>query len=355
MLLFLSILKSALWQTEDIPCRNFSEEEMDNLLTLAQKQTVSALVIDVLIRSKVKMPRQLLLKAFGRQSRIQRRNTQVDEGVVKLHNLFEEANINYRVVKGQVVGSYYPNPQLRQSGDIDYYCDAQNYKKSLEVIRKVWRIEPKVEDSEKHANFNLDGIIYEGHFALTTFYNKRKDDYWKRLIEEDCGVTVTISSAGIKTLSPTLHVLFVFLHLYHHLMELGIGIRQFCDWAVILHYGKHEIDHHQLHLHLKVLGMDKAYCACGSILTNCLGLPEQEFGFSISKRDRRYGKKVLSVVFYRGNMGHYNKHNGFKGWKHQLEATIIKISHFLKFMPLAPDYSCRWLWHEFLRKVWRKL
>ena len=56
-------------------------------------------------------------------------------------------------------------------------------------------------------------------------------------------------------------------------------------------------------------------------------------------------------MIYRGNMGHYNKRNGFRGWKHKLEALGIKVSHFIKFMPLAPGYSRGWLWHEISRQA----
>ena len=78
---------------------------------------------------------------------------------------------------------------------------------------------------------------------------------------------------------------------------------------------------------------------------------ETEFGYNISSKDRKYGKKILDIVFYRGNFGQYNKRNGFSGWKHQVEASFIKISHFIKFVPLIPDYSFRWVWHEFKTKV----
>lgn len=54
---------------------------------------------------------------------------------------------------------------------------------------------------------------------------------------------------------------------------------------------------------------------------------------------------------YRGNMRHYNKHNGFSGWKHKVESFGIKTSHFVKYMLLVPWYSCGWLWHELKRSI----
>ena len=61
------------------------------------------------------------------------------------------------------------------------------------------------------------------------------------------------------------------------------------------------------------------------------------------------------MVMYRGNMGHYNLKGGYQGLWHNLEATGIKIIHFLKFMPLAPAFSWNWLVAELKRKITRKL
>lgn len=71
----------------------------------------------------------------------------------------------------------------------------------------------------------------------------------------------------------------------------------------------------------------------------------------LKKRDHRYGQKILNVVLFRGNMGHYNKLSGFKGWRHKVEASGIKFAHFVKFVALAPGYSCGWLSHEIKRSV----
>ncbi len=118
------------------------------------------------------------------------------------------------------------------------------------------------------------------------------------------GVTVSV-------LAPAVHSLYVFLHLYHHLLELGVGLRQFCDWEVILHACKGEIDHEAIRRHLKVLGMEKAYKACGAVLVEILGLPAKEFTYELNDSDRKYGRRVMEVVEYRGNTGHYNLRGGY--------------------------------------------
>ena len=350
-MLFFTLLREGLWQSEENLPSELSRWDATGLFSLAKQQTVYGLVIDSLIRHNVHIPQKMVFAAIGALEQIKRQSIIINDGVSKLHGLLTDNDTDYVIVKGQAVASYYPQPLIRQSGDIDYYCDDANFPKSQEVIKRLWVIDVDENHSDYHVHFNHEGVIYEGHFSLVCLYSKRKEDYWKRLLAEDSGATVTIDGHQIKTLSPTLHVLYIFLHLYHHMMSLGIGLRQFCDMAVMLHYAKAEIDMSALRRHLHELGMEKAWKACGSILVDNLGLQEDELGYSLAKRDRRYGKKIMNVVLYRGNMGHYNKHNGFSGWKHKVEAMCIKISHFVKFMPLAPTYSYGWLWHEVRRNL----
>ena len=130
-----------------------------------------------------------------------------------------------------------------------------------------------------------------------------------------------------------------------------MGLKQFCDLAMMLHTYKSDVFQETLRHHLKELGMEKAFRACGSILVYQLGLPAEEFLYPLTDRDKHYGKRILDVVLYRGNMGYYNKKSGFQGWRHNIESTGIKLSHFVKFMPLAPSYSFRWLGHELVRKI----
>ena len=350
--LFFAILRDALWREkrDQLPTE-LSDSEATAILTLAAKQTVSGLVIDALFRHNIKMPRQNVLKSIGLLERIRKNSNDVNKGAILLQQLFDESGVDYVIVKGQVVAAHYPEPLLRQSGDIDYYCNSKNFDNSQKAIQRHWGIYAEPEGSERHVHYTYKGCIYEGHFSLVSFHNKKRNAIWQQILDSDKGTTTIVDGARVRVLSPTLHAFYVFMHLYEHLLELGIGLRQFCDLAVLLHYCKNDISMDTLRMNLKALGMEKAYRACGSILVDYLGLPENELGYSIKATDRRYGKKILNVVFYRGNMGHYNKRNGFKGWKHKVEASGIKISHFMKFMPLAPKYTCCLMWNEFKRNL----
>ena len=351
--LFFALLRDALWHGEEDLPKELSSETVAVLFSIAEKQTVSGLLVDALTRNNIKMHVDWVLDALGLLEQIKKQSIAVNKGVRDLHLLLSASGVNYIVVKGQAVASYYPNPLLRQSGDIDYYCSKEYFPQSQEVISRAWMVNTDPENNVKHCRFDYNDVVYEGHFQLLELYDKKSRTYWQRLLDRDEGGLVMIDGVAIKTLSPTLHVLYIFLHLYNHLINLGVGLRQFCDMAVMMRYAKGQIDMDALRDHLHALGMEKAYRACCCILVDYLGLSEEELGYVFSGTDHRYGEKILDVVLFRGNMGHYEgKTKRYeKRWKWKMKAVGIKFSHFMKFLPLAPSYTCGWLWHEVRRNI----
>lgn len=349
-LLLFKILQSALWEKSSV---KLSAEDIEPILFEAKKQAISPMVFQTLTETNAcdNLPSAKVFQQLSIQLQVARQNVLLNEKVVDLAQLLQKYGIDYVIVKGQVVASYYPKPELRQSGDIDFFCNEETFFKAAEILNDEWRVDIKDGNGHVHDTFVYQNVHFEMHHTLLHFYNKNKDIYWESLLKNSSHYTVKINGFNVSTLHPTIHSLYIFLHLYHHLLELGVGLRQFCDWAMILHTCKDEIDHAEIKKHLKKLGLEKAYRACGSILVRNLKLPVTEFTYSITDKDTKYTEKILDVVFYRGNMGHYNKRSSFYGWKHKVESAGIKLSHFIKFYPLAPGLMRDWGWSVIRTKV----
>ena len=344
--LLFSLLRFALWHSKNEFPLELSEEESLRMLTSASKQAVTGLMADALIQNDVQMPQRCVFEIIGTLEQIKNQNKIVNQGVIELHNLMEEAGINYSVMKGQAVAVYYPETLYRQAGDIDYYCAPKDFDRSLAVVKEMWKVKPEIHGSEKHADYDYQGNRYEPHYILTDLHNKKNNTYLKKLVEDDLGAEVDIQGARVKTFSPTLHALYIFLHLYFHLVEVGVGLRQICDLAMIL---KEDVDVLLLRTYLESLGMRRAFAACSSILVDYLGMDAKYLPYEIDAKDRKYGRRMLGVILYRGNMGHYNKRNGWSGFGHQVESAFIKISHFVKFFWLSPGYHIGWIRDCFCR------
>lgn len=349
---FFKILRAGLWD-ETLDALTPAEALVS--LQEAERQTVVGIVFDAINSCGVRLKSQQVLEYYSRCLKIEQQNALVNQELCALAHLLSENGIRYAVVKGQVAATCYGRPQLRQSGDIDFYCDAENFERAKALIVKEWGAEYKITENTSHIAFNHNGIEFEQHSRLAQFYNKKLDAYWNKVLSSDKGMVVSIQQLSVKTLSPTLHSFYIFIHLYKHLLGLGVGIRQFCDWAMMLHAYKERLDHEALCEYLSFFGLEKAYKACGCILVDKLGLPASDFSYVLTEQDRKYSVCILDIILYRGNMGHYNKRTVAGGWKHDLEAIGIKWSHFFKFFPLAPKFTSRWILHEMKRKIRNRL
>ena len=135
--LFLRLVRNALWQSDEALPEEVSANMSANLLRGGKEQGMLGLVIDALLRSKVRVPQEQVLELMVTLMKVKRSNELVNGGLRQLKALLDERGIDFLVVKGQTVGAYYPDPSLRQAGDIDYYCDAKNFPKAREAMREA--------------------------------------------------------------------------------------------------------------------------------------------------------------------------------------------------------------------------
>lgn len=114
-----------------------------------------------------------------------------------------------------------------------------------------------------------------------------------------------IDNKKIPILSPTLNLAYTFLHLYHHLIELGVGLRQFCDIAILCYTAamaeqnqnkEKSIDKEKLTNILTYLDFLSAFKTIGTILIEELGLSKNYFPYQLIKQD--YERKNIFLALY---------------------------------------------------------
>ena len=334
--IFFALLRNALWGTplrfESIPHPVFA-----SLINVAARQTVQGIVCGALIKNNIKLERDDALKAFMLQKSIKQTNNKVSNELTELVKLLNSHGIEYRMFKGQTLAQLYPNPAERVSGDIDFYCCGAYFAKATAVIQQAWNLKVLHEESEQHDAFTHNGILMELHFRMIKFESRSISRYWEKLLAYDEPVTVNVAGTEVVTLSPMLNVLYTFLHLYHHLVELGVGLRQFCDVACLLHHHRNSINRAALHRHLHAMSFTHAFAAIGWILVNKLGLPQEEFPIDITSKDKSYESYILKVVFEGGNFGHYAKKTRVRsGIGYYVETLLLKASHYRMLYKLSP-------------------
>lgn len=328
--LMLGLLRGSLCRTPlNLKGLAWSHEKYQTVMTLAKEQAVAGLVAQGMMDSGVRLERADALEVFGLVQQIRRRNSEVDAAVVELCQRTSAEGIRIYVMKGQTLTALYPDPGLRQSGDIDFLCHPEDWEKALALIEAL-KIKIEATNSEKHVEWKRDGVQYEMHRMLTKFAYPNHQRYWDRVVMSE--VLASNDSVGIRTqdptllhqteysyavpiLPPTINVLYTFVHIFYHLILEGIGLRQFCDWAMLLKQqvkGEESLmsnrsctfDALLLEKHLEGIGLKKAFTGLGALLTDYLGFPEEDFPFEISREDHQQAPKLLENILERGNFGH---------------------------------------------------
>lgn len=386
--IMLGLLRGSLWDApQDLKGLAWSHEQYQDVMTLAKEQAVAGLVAQGLMDSGVRLERADALEVFGLIQQIRKRNAELDYAVVRFCLMMADARIRIYVMKGQTLAALYPNPGLRQSGDIDFLCHPEDWEKAMRFIESGKWIEEKIADtnSEKHVEWERDGVQYEMHRMLTKFAYPKHQRYWDRVVMPE--VLASNDSVGIRTqdptflhqteysyavpiLPPTINVLYTFVHIFYHLIIEGIGLRQFCDWAMLLQNNvqnakieksnneKCNISHDiaVLERHLEGIGLKKAFTGLGALLTDYLGFSEEDFPFVISKEDHERAPKLLENILERGNFGHNihyaQSHGVIHGFQHLWE--IGKQAHaFHHYAPAEAWWRIPDMFKWWGIKVWR--
>ena len=338
------ILRGELWGT-GLSFSQLTHSEFEELMALAGEQTVTGLVGDCLIKNNIKLEREDALSLFAKLKAIEKRNAHVNENLVSFVNFMERKGVDYIIVKGQVAGALYPNPDARMSGDVDLYFVGDNYEKIKGLVeQRLGKQLSKLSDG-KHVEFEVNNVVFELHEKLSRLATRKHQEYWDQMIDNailEGTDTVTIAGKEIKTLSATYNALYIFVHLFYHMTASGVGLRQLCDMMKSLsptlphREGVSKIDKERLEEILKELGYLKAYKAMGAFLVEYLGLPEEEFPFPLTEKDRKWVETIKKNILKRGNFGRTGRKVKNLGVLHSMETGYLNMAQTLTFYRLAP-------------------
>ena len=330
--LFFSLLRNALWNTtEDFP-EKIAPETSGALLRLAEEQTVSGLIIDALIRNDIHMEQQTVFETFCMLEQIKKANREVNRELLLFAELMAAKGLDYVVCKGQTIAALYPDPLLRMPGDIDFLV--YDYQAAQRLLQKEWGICLPNCFIEKEVAFRHNSVTYELHTQLITFCWRSHQRYWESMMQRPHQSIVLVDGKEVKTLSPNIYAIYVFAHLFFHFIREGIGLRQMCDWAIILDLYKNEIDQSQLAADLDGLGITRAYRAFGGVLTNYLGL--KSFPLAQNEKDLKASEQILKDILRYGNFGKPSRKVQQSGWKFKMETMGRTVRNCCKYFWLAP-------------------
>ena len=318
-----------------------SKIDWQEFLSFAKKQTIIGIYwqgIQRLGDVANKPSEDDVMDWMGEYTKIVRRNTKTDDAVAWLAKFMRSNDIGFFVFKGQTIASYYPTPEIRTSGDVDFYVLKKDWDRAKSLLEK----EVKITDdhSGQHLEFTKDGVPFEMHYHTAVFASGSKQRYWDELTDsyfDDVLDHVEINGMSVPTLPPTLNAIYLFVHIYHHFLKEGIALRQFIDWMMFFEAKHDEIVVSELTAKLERLGLLRAFKAFGAVLTVVLGMETKYFPYLLTDNDKKYVDRILAIVLRYGNFGKYGRKEQQGGWRHSMETGLRSIRHVTQFFWLSPS------------------
>lgn len=292
---------------------DLSPAEWEAVWLWARKQAISALVWDGFSSNdpngSCAIPGMLNLPWCAEVARIEANNEWMNARLEELVNLFRTHRIAVLLLKGQGVARFYPRPNHRQCGDMDLYVGEEQYKQAEELMNSVGeRLHHSGE--EKHVEFRFKGVVVEIHYLVTRFCNPLRNRKLRKLVADSfperlCLVRLMGGKTEVSVFPAELDAFYQLTHIFHHLLDGGVGLRPFCDWGLLIHTTRATFNRSLFGDYIRRFRFRNIYGAVAYVAVFYLGLEPGELPLALRKGDLRRGEFLVQQVLSGGNFGKY--------------------------------------------------
>lgn len=349
--IFFDFLRFSIGSESEIPS-SLKKADWKELYRIAQKQCLVGILFDGIQRltsSDVGISRDLLLQWMMQCQMLEKANVRLNDAAIQVSEWFRKKGFRTCILKGQGNALLYPNGLYRTPGDIDIWVEGGDKR----VISFVRSISPHEKACYHHIEFpSYKGLDVEVHyrpsFLLCFWHNRKLQKYYERGKEEQFSHRVKLGEQGeIAIPTAEFNLIFQLTHIYAHLMNEGIGLRQLLDYYFVLLHADIK-DVFELQRNLKHIGLWKFAGAIMYIMQEGFGMAESKL---IVPPNENYGKFVLNEVLEAGNFGMYDKRNRFGRSKlgHNIQRIYRDIRLLSYFPAEALSEPIFRTWHFFWR------
>ena len=412
--IFFDLLRFSIGPKSEIPS-SLKEVDWNELYAIAKKQCLVGVLFDGIKKlpaEYVGIEKELLLQWMAESQMLEKANVRLNDAAIQVSEWFRKKGFRTCILKGQGNALMYPNPYSRTPGDIDIWVEGGDKR----VISFVRSISPHEKACYHHIEFpSYKGVEVEVHyrpsFLLCFWHNRKLQKYYERVKEEQFSHQVMLGEQG-EIAIPTVefNLIYQLTHIFSHLMNEGIGLRQLLDYYYVLcdfykvyqnssnpsvslskgsstfspspsssgsgdvtallgaqnRYALRLSDHQRstpdcagwdrlgaLQKELKKLGLWKFAGGIMYIMQEVFGMPASRL---IVPPNEKYGKFVLNEVLEAGNFGRHDARNRFG--RSQLGHNLQRIYRDMRLVKFFPaEALCEPLfrtWHFFWRLKYKK-
>ena len=236
--IFFDFLRFCIGSSKEIP-DSLKEVDWQEIYAIAKKQCLVGVLFDGIKKlpaEHVGMKKELLLQWMAESQMLVKANVRLNDAAIQVSEWFRKKGFRTCILKGQGNALMYPNPYSRTPGDIDIWVEGGDKR----VISFVRSISPHEKACYHHIEFpSYKGVEVEVHyrpsFLLCFWHNRKLQKYYERVKEEQFSHRVMLGEQGeIAIPTAEFNLIFQLTHIYAHLMNEGIGLRQLLDYYYVL-------------------------------------------------------------------------------------------------------------------------
>ena len=236
--IFFDFLRFCIGSTKEIPS-SLKEVDWKELYAIAKKQCLVGVLFDGIKKlpaEHVGIKKELLLQWMAESQMLEKANVRLNDAAIQVSEWFRKKGFRTCILKGQGNALMYPNPYSRTPGDIDIWVEGEDKR----VISFVRSISPHEKACYHHIEFpSYKGVEVEVHyrpsFLLCFWHNRKLQKYHERVKEEQFSHRVMLGEQREIAIPTTdFNLIFQLTHIFSHLMNEGIGLRQLLDYYFVI-------------------------------------------------------------------------------------------------------------------------
>ena len=300
------------------------------------------------------LPLELKLRWLGKGEKCADTNRRLDAQCRQLSDKLTQSGYWNCLLKGQGVARLYPHPEWREAGDIDIWVDGGRTR-LVSMVRRVTGRRDEV--TYHHTDFHVFPKTHvELHFTPTWLFNPRRNRALQRWFRTHRQSQTGDDRFPVPVPTDEFNVLYLLLHIFRHVFDEGIGLRQLVDYFYAL--ARYRSRHASLSLMsemrplLRCFGLLRFAGGLMWVMEQALGLPRERM---IAQPDAKVGVWLLDDILAGGNFGRFSPENQSATHVRRPDRLWWRLRLSLRRIRLFPGealWEMPWrVWH-FLWRWW---
>lgn len=322
-----------------------SDEEWGQLHAIAKKQAVVGICFSALLKLPAgEFPKKNICREWLAEAEpLRKQNLLYYAKARELTMMLSKVGFHSCILKGCSLATYYGDlAEYRSSGDIDVWVD----RPTGDIVDYVRSIGVEHHTTIAHVECNMfSDVSVEIHpqpaLIRCPWLNKRLKTWICTFDIETFECTNGFAVAPLK-----FNLVYLLVHIQHHLLFEGVGLRQFVDYFLVLRAANRDDDRDEFVRTISSLRMVKLAGGVMWIMQEVFDMDKEHI---LVEPDAKVGQLLLDEAMSGGNFGKYDNrdkmvksHNAIV----RLFGGIVRNARFLSIAPEVVMCNPFWrLWH----------